>query len=123
MLFRSPAPLSAQAVETLAAVEAAGAAAKLTPAAVANLRRWLTETGYRDSVEAIATLVQGQKFDELEALFWEVIPFGTGGRRGLMAEIGSATVNARTVAESASGIATYLARVKGGGGRPGGRRP
>ena len=68
----APAPLSAQAVETLAAVEAAGAAAKLTPTAVANLRRWLTETGYRDSVGAIATFVQGQKFEELEALFWEV---------------------------------------------------
>jgi phosphoglucomutase/phosphomannomutase len=113
-----PTPPSPQAVAMLAAVEAAGAAGKLTPAAVTNLRRWLTETGYRDSVGTIATLVQGQKFEELEALFWEVIPFGTGGRRGLMAEIGSATVNARTVAESASGIAAYLARVKGG---PGGR--
>jgi phosphoglucomutase len=103
---------------TLAAVEAAGTDGRLTPAAISNLRRWLTESGYRASVGAIAALVTAGRFEELETLFWEVLPFGTGGRRGGMAEIGSATMNARTVAESANGIAVYLARVKGG---PGGR--
>ncbi|MCY2968071.1 MAG: phospho-sugar mutase [Planctomycetota bacterium] len=97
----------------LSAVEAAGQTGKLSPGAVRNLSRWLTESGFANYVPQIASLVDAGRFEELESLFWEVLPFGTGGRRGLMADLGSATMNARTVAESASGIATYLKSVKG----------
>ncbi|MBI3865355.1 MAG: phospho-sugar mutase, partial [Planctomycetia bacterium] len=85
---------------------------------LANVRRWLTEPGYAAYVSRILPLVQAEKFDELDRLFWEVIPFGTGGRRGAMAELGSATMNERTVAESANGLAVYLQNVRG---KPGGR--
>ncbi|MEI6538742.1 MAG: phospho-sugar mutase, partial [Planctomycetota bacterium] len=36
------------------------------------------------------------------------IPFGTGGRRGPMGEMGPATINDRTIAESAHGMVVYL---------------
>lgn len=101
----------------LAALESARQAGKVSESALANVRRWLTEPGYAAYVPRILPLVVAGRFEELDRLFWEVIPFGTGGRRGVMAEIGSATMNDRTVAESANGIAVYLkkARAKTGG--------
>jgi phosphoglucomutase/phosphomannomutase len=110
---------SAPATESaLASLEAAKAAGRITESAVANIRRWLTEPGYAVYVPRILPLIEAGKFEDLDALFWEVIPFGTGGRRGVMAEFGSATMNDRTVAESANGIAVYLKKVRGkSGGR------
>jgi len=108
--------LAAQAA--LDAAESAAGAGRLSPGAFANIRRWLTETGYAAYRPTLAAMITAGRFEELEGLFWEVIPFGTGGRRGTMTEIGSATMNDRTVAESANGIAVYLQKVKA---RPGGR--
>jgi phosphoglucomutase/phosphomannomutase len=104
--------------QALAALESAKGAGKLSESALANIRRWLTEPGYAAYVPKILPLVQDAKFEELDTLFWEVIPFGTGGRRGVMTEFGSATMNTRTIAESANGIAVYLKSVKE---KPGGR--
>ena len=104
--------------QALAALESAHAAGKLSESALANIRRWLTEPGYAAYVPKILPLVSDARFDELDSLFWEVIPFGTGGRRGVMTEFGSATMNDRTIAESANGIAVYLKSVKE---KPGGR--
>ena len=104
--------------QALTALEAAKTAGRLSESAAANVRRWLTEAGYAAYVPKILALIGAASFDELDKLFWEVIPFGTGGRRGQMAELGSATMNDRTVAESANGIAVYLAKVRGkAGGR------
>ena len=97
-------------------VEAAVSANKLTAGAATNIRRWLEKSGYRRYVPAILDLVRTEKFAELDALFWEVIPFGTGGRRGPMAAMGSATMNPRTVAESANGLAVHLLSTNGGKG-------
>jgi phosphoglucomutase/phosphomannomutase len=102
----------------LDAAEAAAGAGRLTPGAFANIRRWLTQPGYAAYRPALAAMIAAARFEELEAQFWEVIPFGTGGRRGAMTEVGSATMNGRTVAESANGIAVYLRKAKG---REGGR--
>jgi phosphoglucomutase/phosphomannomutase len=111
-------PASAAVEPALAAVESARAAGRLSESAVANLRRWLTEPGYAAYVSRIVPLIDSGKFEELDALFWEVIPFGTGGRRGKMTDFGSATMNDRTIAESAHGIAVYLQQVRGkSGGR------
>ncbi len=102
----------------LASLDSATGAGRLSAAAAANIRRWLTEPGYAAYAPKILPLVEAGKFEELDSLFWEVIPFGTGGRRGIMTEFGSATMNDRTVAESANGIAVYLQKVRG---KPGGR--
>ena len=44
----------------------------------------------------------------LDDVFWTVIPFGTGGRRGKMYPIGSNAINDRTIGESAQGLADYV---------------
>jgi phosphoglucomutase/phosphomannomutase len=114
----SETPASSTVEPALAALESARAAGRLSEPAVANLRRWLTEPGYAAYVPRILPLIDAGKFEELDAQFWEVIPFGTGGRRGPMTEFGSATMNDRTIAESAHGIAVYLQKVRGkAGGR------
>lgn len=89
-------------------VKNAAAAKLLTDGAAKNIKRWLTEPQYSEYVEPITELIEAEQFGKLDALFWEVIAFGTGGRRGPMADFGSATINPRTIAESAHGLATYL---------------
>ena len=98
--------------QLLSTLESAVSGGKLTDSAAGNIKRWLTESGYAAYVSRIVALIDAAKFEELDTLFWEVIPFGTGGRRGMMSEFGSATMNERTVAESANGIAVYLQQAK-----------
>lgn len=103
---------------SLAALNSASGSGRLSESAAANIRRWLTEPGYASFVPRILPLIDAGKFEELDSLFWEVIPFGTGGRRGVMTDFGSATMNDRTVAESANGVAVYLMKARGkAGGR------
>ena len=92
-------------------VNAAIQTGKLTAAAGQNLQRWLSEPYYKTYRERLLELIEKSAFAELNSLFWERIPFGTGGRRGPMSEFGSATINARTIAESAHGLAVYVQRV------------
>lgn len=80
----------------------------LTPATGENVTRWLSEPQYLEYQAQLLGLVEASQFDELNRLFWERIPFGTGGRRGPMSEFGSATINARTICESAHGLAVYV---------------
>jgi len=109
---------SARIQSAVTTIDKAVADKRLTAASGTNIKHWLTATGYAPYVPRILPLIDAGTFDELETLFWEVIPFGTGGRRGLMGEFGSATMNDRTVAESANGLAVYLHKVRGA---PGGR--
>ncbi len=91
----------------------AAAAGKLSPGAVANIRKWLTEPRYaRYAPEVAQHLVEG-KLRELDDAFWTVIPFGTGGRRGRMYPIGSNAINDRTIGESAQGLAQYVTETLG----------
>jgi phosphoglucomutase/phosphomannomutase len=99
---------SPEAQKDLRDIEKAAADGKLATSSVENLRRWLTEVQYEPYRPQIHDLVAAGGWERLDLLFYEVIPFGTGGRRGLMADLGSATINVRTVAESAHGLATYL---------------
>jgi phosphoglucomutase/phosphomannomutase len=92
-------------------IETAIQAGKLTSAAGQNLRRWLTEPYYAAFHERLLQLIEAGAFAELNGLFWERISFGTGGRRGPMSDFGSATINERTIAESAHGLAVYVQRV------------
>ena len=92
------------------AVESAVHSGKLTSASGQNVIRWLNESYYACYRDRLIELIDRSAFDELNNLFWERIPFGTGGRRGPMSEFGSATINARTIAESANGLAVYVQR-------------
>ena len=95
---------------TLEKIEAAAAAGKLSPGAVANLRTWLTDPRYAEYVPQVAERIAADKWQELDDVFWTVIPFGTGGRRGRMHPIGTNAINDRTMGESAQGLANYVRR-------------
>ncbi|MDP1797754.1 MAG: phospho-sugar mutase [Planctomycetaceae bacterium] len=96
-------------------LESAVSAGELTPAARDNIRRWLIEPGYHREAPAVKALIDAERWNDLQRWFWEVLPFGTGGRRGLMADLGSATLNPRTVGESAMGMARYVKQTKPAG--------
>ena len=64
----------------------------------------------------VAEHIAEGKWKELDDVFWTVIPFGTGGRRGRMYPIGSNAINDRTIGESAQGLADYVKRAAGGSG-------
>ncbi len=80
----------------------------LSDGAIENLRRWLTEERYSEYVPTILEHMQQGKWQILDDVFWTVIPFGTGGRRGRMYPIGSNAINDRTIGESAQGLADYV---------------
>ncbi|QDT25598.1 Phosphoglucomutase [Gimesia panareensis] len=86
---------------------------QLSESAFENMKRWVTEPQYASYQPALFQLIEDKAFDKLDTYFWEVIPFGTGGRRGLMSELGSATINERTIAESAHGLAAYYKKFSG----------
>jgi phosphoglucomutase/phosphomannomutase len=93
---------------SLAALDAAQAAGKLSAAAAENVRRWLTEPRYADYAAQVAEHIAAGKWKALDDAFWTVIPFGTGGRRGRMYQIGCNAINDRTIGESAQGLADYV---------------
>ncbi len=109
----SSAPSDARARAAVETIQSAAQSNQLTAATAENAARWLSEPFFSEYVPAILELVDEGRFQELDRLFWEVIPFGTGGRRGLMADLGSATINERTIGESAQGLAAYLKQATG----------
>ena len=90
----------------------AKSAEKITPAAAENMLCWLTEPKYSAYVDGIVEHIDQEKWKQLDDVFWTVIPFGTGGRRGKMYPFGSNAINARTMGESAQGLADYVKEVK-----------
>jgi phosphoglucomutase/phosphomannomutase len=107
----------------LDAVAAAHAAGRITDHSAATIRTWLTAPRYGEFAAEVARLVELARTDpagwkQLDDVFWTVIPFGTGGRRGLMFPVGSNAINDRTIGESAQGLADYVRSVSGPGGEP-----
>lgn len=100
---------------SLALLESALKEGRLTPGAAANIRLWLTEPRYAEYAGAVAEHLSAGKWRELDDVFWTVIPFGTGGRRGKMYPIGSNAINDRTIGESAQGLADYVREQAGPG--------
>ncbi len=96
----------------LSAIGEAQQAGSLTESAVENIKIWLTDSRYADYAPAVAQHIAEQKWKELDDVFWTIIPFGTGGRRGMMYEFGSNAINERTIGESAQGLADYVKEVK-----------
>ncbi|MFO0917185.1 MAG: phospho-sugar mutase [Planctomycetaceae bacterium] len=107
-------PSTAELKSAWQAVQTAVSEKRLSAAAAGNLEPWLNEPAYAASQPRLLELIQRGQFPELERLFWEKIPFGTGGRRGPMADLGSATINARTIAESAYGLGVYVKETAAG---------
>ncbi len=93
---------------SLLQLDLAAAAKKITPAAAANIKTWLSDPRYSEYSAQVAEHITAGKWRELDDAFWTIIPFGTGGRRGKMYPIGCNVINDRTIGESAQGLATYV---------------
>jgi phosphoglucomutase/phosphomannomutase len=76
------------------------------------LETWLTDDSFKDYVPQIAYLIETEKWNFLLDSFYQVIPFGTGGRRGLVG-VGPNRINPWTIQASAQGHSQYLLRQYG----------
>lgn len=112
MTEKTESTLATDLQATMSHIDQAVAAGKITPAAVDNLRCWLTEPRYADYRGPILEHIENQQWQQLDDVFWTTIPFGTGGRRGMMYPFGSNAINERTIGESAQGLADYVKQVK-----------
>src|SRR5438067_2097623 len=101
-----------EAVARLGEAESAG---QLSRSASANIRRWLTEAPFAKYRPRLLEDIEQGRWPELDDAFFEVLEFGTGGRRGKMYPVGTNVLNHRTIAESARGLADYVTAKKGVG--------
>ncbi len=93
---------------SIESVQRAVAAGSVSESAAENIRIWLTQSRYADYRSTVIDHIESQQWQQLDDVFWTVIPFGTGGRRGRMYPIGSNAINDRTIGESAQGLADYV---------------
>lgn len=78
----------------------------LSPAAVSNIERWLTEAKYSEYKSELEALIKQEKWQELEDGFFKVLEFGTAGRRGTVG-VGSNRINRVTIGESTQALCQY----------------
>lgn len=85
---------------------------KVKSAALHHLQTWLTDAVFSEYVPQIRFLIEAGKWELLLDSFYQVIPFGTGGRRGPVG-IGPNRINAWTIQASAQGHSQYLLKIYG----------
>ncbi|HRC44563.1 MAG TPA: hypothetical protein PLT27_10945, partial [Nitrospira sp.] len=71
------------------------------------LERWLTQPEFAPYRPQLEWLIQEKKWAGLLDRFYQILPFGTGGRRGAVG-IGPNRMNAWTVGASVQGHCEYL---------------
>src|SRR5436189_6360089 len=81
--------------------------ANLKDKALANLATWLSHPDFAAYRPQLEWLVRSAKWSVLVDSFYQVIPFGTGGRRGAVG-IGPNRMNLWTVGASVQGHCDYL---------------
>jgi phosphoglucomutase/phosphomannomutase len=96
-------------------VAAAVAAGTLSGSASTQIERWLSEPPFTAYRERLLEDIEAGRWKALDDAFYTVLEFGTGGRRGRMYPIGTNVLNERTMAESARGLADYVASRTGAG--------
>ena len=77
--------------------------------ALTNLETWLTDPAFAEYTPQIEYWIECAKWAHLLDAFYQVIPFGTGGRRGLVG-LGPNRINPWTIQASAQGHSQYLLR-------------
>ena len=85
---------------------------KYVDSAMKWLKVWLTDDAFSDYVPQITHLIKTENWNFLLDSFYQVIPFGTGGRRGLVG-VGPNRINTWTIQASAQGHCQYLTRQYG----------
>jgi len=81
-------------------------------AALANLERWLQDPVFAAYRSQVLALVEGRRWEVLLDSFYQVLPFGTGGRRGSVG-VGPNRFNPWTLGASVQGHAAWMRRVMG----------
>ncbi|MBL0712249.1 MAG: phospho-sugar mutase, partial [Desulfosarcina sp.] len=81
-------------------------------AALKWLETWLSDDAFEAYRPQIEHLIKSEAWDFLLDAFYQIIPFGTGGRRGLVG-IGPNRINTWTIQSSAQGHAQYLIKAYG----------
>lgn len=75
--------------------------------ALAHIKKWLSEEEFIDYQPQIEYLIETKKWDLLLDAFYQVIPFGTAGRRGPVG-VGPNRINIWTIQSSTQGHSQYL---------------
>ncbi len=89
------------------AAAALGVRPEVHAAAEASLQRWLTEPAFAEWAPLVRGLVAAQRWNVLIDSFWQIMPFGTGGRRGTVG-VGPNRFNPWSLAASVQGHAVFL---------------
>jgi len=79
----------------------------LSEAAAKNVMTWLQEPKYAEYKDDLTEMIEAGQWKELEDAFFQVIEFGTGGRRGTTG-VGSNRINRVTIGESAQALCEYV---------------
>lgn len=80
--------------------------------ATSFVKKWLTDKQFSDYVPQIKHIIENGYWDYLLDSFYQVIPFGTGGRRGEVG-IGPNRINPWTIQASAQGHSQFLIKKYG----------
>src|SRR5690349_18072115 len=95
--------------QAIAGLERVGVPGEVKAKARAELERWWNGPSFAAYKPAIEALIEGEKYDELLDAFRQVLPFGTGGRRGSVG-VGPNRMNPWTVSTSVQGHVDWLRR-------------
>lgn len=99
--------------EAFKSVRQAESAGRLSATAAAAIGRWLNEAPFARYRPRLVEDIEAGRWKALDDAFFEVLEFGTGGRRGMMYPVGTNVLNERTIAESARGLADHVTARKG----------
>ena len=99
-------PVLERTVEGFATLDVSPA---LKEAAIGHLTRWLSEDAFLSYRPQIEGLIERGRWEFLLDSFYQIIPFGTGGRRGAVG-VGPNRMNPWTLATSVQGHVDYLQR-------------
>jgi phosphoglucomutase/phosphomannomutase len=94
------------------AAAALGVRPEVHAAAEAALQRWLSEPAFSEWAPLVRALVAAERWNLLIDSFWQVMPFGTGGRRGTVG-VGPNRFNPWSLGASVQGHAAYLRKQLG----------
>ncbi|MCA9385248.1 phospho-sugar mutase [Candidatus Dojkabacteria bacterium] len=97
---------------TKLAFEKLSSDSKTIDTAIENLKYWLLHPSFEEYHDQIDFMIESEQFEELFDCFYQVIPFGTAGRRGLVG-IGPNRINPWTIAASAQGHSQFLLKKYG----------
>jgi len=82
---------------------------KISAEAYKNILLWLSDKKYKDFQEELKDFIQSGRWEKLNDSFFQILPFGTSGRRGKVG-IGSNRINKITIGEVSQALADYLSR-------------